>query len=89
LFFSLKNPAVITPEGNATIAIPKREEIMLMTFPPLVIGYMSPYPTVVKAVVAQYIASKKLLKLPGSIENINSAEIIGGDAVMLVGIIPK
>lgn len=46
-------PPVITPAGNATTAIPTIEEIMLTSLPNTVIGYISPYPTVVNAVVDQ------------------------------------
>ena len=30
------NPAVITPEGSATMAIPKKEDIMLINLPAFV-----------------------------------------------------
>lgn len=51
-------PAVIIPAGNATIAIPNKAEIIVITLPIIDTAYKSPYPTVVSEIVAQYIASK-------------------------------
>lgn len=53
-------PAVIIPDGNAIMAIPTSEEIMLTKRPISDIGYISPYPTVVNGQVDQYNASKKI-----------------------------
>ena len=52
-------PAVIIPDGNAIMAIPTSEEIMLTKRPISDIGHISPYPTVVNVQVDQYNASKK------------------------------
>ena len=51
-------PAVIIPAGKATMAMPKTDDIMVIILPMVVMGYISPYPTVVKETVAQYTASK-------------------------------
>ena len=53
LSISAKYPAVMTPEGRAMIAMPKTEEIMVTILPIVVTGYISPYPTVVREMVAQ------------------------------------
>ena len=42
------------------------EETMVIILPIVVIGYKSPYPTVVSDIVAQYTASKNVLKVSGS-----------------------
>ena len=57
---------MITPAGRATIAIPKNEDIIAIDRPIVVIGYKSPYPTVVRDTVAQYTASKYVSKDCGS-----------------------
>lgn len=46
-------PAVMMPAGSATIAIPNNEEIMVNICPIVETGYISPYPTVVREIVAQ------------------------------------
>lgn len=46
-------PAVMMPAGSATIAIPNKEETMVITLPSVDTGYISPYPTVVNETVAQ------------------------------------
>lgn len=56
-------PAVIMPAGSATIAIPNKDDSIVSNFPNVLTAYISPYPTVVKEIVAQYIASKKLSNL--------------------------
>ena len=63
------------PAGKATIAIPNRDEIMVMILPIVEVAYISPYPTVVSEMVAQYTASKKLLNVPGSALKMTSADI--------------
>lgn len=64
------------PDGSAIIAIPKTDETMLTAFPISETGYISPYPIVVNAVVDQYTASKKDLKVLGSTLNIINADNI-------------
>lgn len=73
---SFIQPAVIIPAGNATIAIPMKEETMVIILPNVVTGQMSPYPTVVREIVAQQIASKKVWKLSGSTLKITKAQTI-------------
>ena len=73
---SFIQPAVIIPAGNATIAIPMKEETIVIILPNVVIGQMSPYPTVVREIVAQQIASKKVWKLSGSTLKITKAQTI-------------
>jgi hypothetical protein len=68
-------PAVIMPDGRATIAIPTNEESIVTTRPMVDTGYMSPYPIVVRLTVAQYIAEKKLSKVSGSTLKIINAHI--------------
>lgn len=46
-------PAVMIPAGSATIAIPINEDTIARTLPVEVMGYISPYPTVVRLIVAQ------------------------------------
>ena len=67
--------AVMIPVGRAMTAIPTRAEIMVMTLPAVVTGDMSPYPIVVIEIVAQYKASRKLLKRDASSWKISMAEI--------------
>lgn len=62
------------PAGSAITAIPKNDEIIVITLPVVVTGYISPYPTVVSDTVAQYKASKKLSKESGSIVKIIRAD---------------
>ncbi len=61
------------PEGNAMIAIPKTADIIVITFPSFETAYISPYPTEVRLIVAQYIASKKDSNVSGSTLNITKA----------------
>ena len=42
------------PVGTATIPIPIKTIIVVKSLPPTVIGYMSPYPTVVSVVTAHH-----------------------------------
>ncbi len=66
---------MIIPEGNATIAIPTKEESIAIILPTVVTAYISPYPTVVSETVAQYSASKKVLKVSGSTLKMISAVV--------------
>ena len=54
------------PAGRATIAIPSRADIIVMSLPIKVVAYTSPYPTVVKEMVAQYMASYMVGNVSGS-----------------------
>ena len=45
------NPEDTIPAGMAKIPIPKNEMHPAITFPKIVIGYISPYPTVVSVVI--------------------------------------
>ena len=58
------------PAGSAMMATPNSDDTMEMSLPRSVTGYRSPYPMVVRAVVAQYSALKKVAKFSGSFTNI-------------------
>tara|TARA_Y100000992_G_C20859658_1_gene302107 strand:+ start:212 stop:514 length:303 start_codon:yes stop_codon:yes gene_type:complete len=60
LKIELKLPAII-PVGIATIPIPLIEITTVAIFPRIVIGYTSPYPIVVKVIVAYQKECKELL----------------------------
>ncbi len=68
-------PAVMIPAGRATMAIPNKEDTIVMTLPNVETGYISPYPTVVSETVAQYMASKKDSNESGSTLKMINAEI--------------
>ena len=61
------------PAGSAITATPNSDDTIDTALPASVVGVISPYPTVVSAVVAQYRASKKLPNICGSFTNIMSA----------------
>jgi hypothetical protein len=52
----LKDEAII-PVINATTTTPRTAEAIAINLPAAVIGVISPYPTVVKVISAQYIES--------------------------------
>lgn len=60
-------------DGSATMAIPMKEDKIVIIFPSIDIAYISPYPTVVREMEAQYTASKYVLNVYGSTLNIRSA----------------
>lgn len=52
-FNSSEYPFTIIPAGSATMAMPIKDDIILTIRPMSEVGYISPYPTVVKETVAQ------------------------------------
>ena len=52
LLISSRYPAVMIPAGRATTALPIKADTIVISFPIVLVAKMSPYPTVVKEIVA-------------------------------------